>query len=67
MNMGKMGMRGCIESAPKVIRAQLERGEELVRPLSTSFENAHPRRLVLVASGSSYTAAWMARPYLARV
>ena len=65
--MGKMGMRACIESASKVIRAQLERGEELVRPLSTSFENAHPRRLVLVASGSSYTAAWMARPYLTRV
>lgn len=67
MNMGKMGMRACIEAAPKVLRAQLERGEELIRPLSTSFESAQPRRLVLVASGSSYTAAWMARPYLVRV
>lgn len=64
--MKAMGMRDCINATNSVIRAQLERGEELVRPLAESFEAAHPQRMVLIASGSSYTAACMVRPYLAR-
>ena len=61
-----MGMRDCINAAVPVMCAQLDQGGELVSPLVQSFMTACPQRMVLVASGSSYTAACMVRPYLER-
>lgn len=64
--MSKTTMRDCIEMTPAAVRGQIERADELIGGLAAAFAARTWRRLVLVASGSSYTASMCARPYLAQ-
>lgn len=65
--MSKITMRDCIEMTPDAVRGQIERSDELAGGLAAALAGRAWRRVVLVASGSSYTASMCARPYLARM
>lgn len=59
----KLNMGDYIEEAPFVARANLARADELVAPLIGKMGSV-PRRLTLVASGSSGNAALCALPFM---
>lgn len=59
----KLNMGDYINEAPSVARANLARADELVAPLIEKLGSA-PRRLLLVASGSSGNAALCALPFM---
>lgn len=62
----KMTMRDYIYATPDQVTANLDRAEELVKPLVELYCRSNYRNIVIAASGSSYTAAQCARIYLAR-
>lgn len=60
----KMTMLDYIDEAPSVARANIIRRDELVGPVVELCKNEVPRRIVLVASGSSYNACVCALPFM---
>lgn len=62
--MTKISMRDCIEMTPQVVRAQMESFRALTGGLVNALISKPWRRVVIVASGSSYTASQCVRQYL---
>lgn len=60
----KMTMLDYIDETPSVARANIIRRDELVGPVVELCKNGVPRRIVLVASGSSYNACVCAMPFM---
>lgn len=56
-----------IEQAPAIARDIIARRDTLVRPLVEQFCSMSPKRLLIVASGSSYDIAMSMRPFMQRM
>lgn len=62
--MAQVTMRDCIVMTPALLRDQAQRAGELTAPLVADLGARPWRRVLLVASGSSFTACTCVQPYL---
>lgn len=62
--LNKLTMMDYIEETPSVLQYNIQHREELLKPLFDYIQDKAITQLILVASGSSYNACYVARAFL---
>lgn len=64
--MKKYTMEDYIKETPQVLQYNLDNHQQLVKPLIEKISNLKFKSIILIASGSSYNACYIAKPFLSK-